>query len=152
VRIGHRDHEDRAQIIRPLEFADLCERLAQAAAAITPCVHAVAGIKRSGLLPSVYISHRLELPHFTSTEAASYPADRLPHLLLVDTTVWTGETMRRAVKRFVKRGAEVSVLAMFVRAEPLPPVGRLNYLEASYQIMRFWYEEPPWKWRGEAQD
>ena len=138
-------------IITPAQFVGLLERLAEAARALTPSVDAVAGIKRSGLFPAVYLSHRLTLPVFTSTEAAHYPAERLPHLLIVDTTAWTGETLRRAIRRFERRGALVSALTIFARADPLPDVNRLNYLIASERIVRFFYEEPPSRWMAAEQ-
>ena len=129
-------------VISVEEYAALLWRLVDSARLLNPLPDSVVGVKRSGLFPAVFLSHQLELPLFTGSEAKSFPFPRLRLPLLTDTTAWTGESLRRIAARLTKSGALPRVLVMFARADPLPPVDRLNYLETTMRIPRFWYEKP----------
>jgi orotate phosphoribosyltransferase-like protein len=123
-------------------YVELLARLAAAASNITPRVDSVIGVIRSGLFPAAYLSHQFDWPLFTSADAKRLPLPRLMRPLIVDTTCWSGGTLRRLVNRLRRLGAQPEVLVMFARADPIPAVDRLNYLELSARIPRFWYEEP----------
>ncbi len=125
-----------------VRYVELLVRLAHAASCIQPRVDSVIGVIRSGLFPATYLSHQFDWPLFTSADAKRLPLERLRHPLIVDTTIWSGGTMRRLYNRLTRLGAQPQVLAMFARAHPIPAVDRLNYLELSARIPRFWYEEP----------
>jgi hypothetical protein len=78
----------------------------------------------------------------SGSEAKSFPFPKLQHPLLVDTTAWSGETLRRTANRLKHCGVEeVPVLVMFARAKPPPNVHPLHYLELSEHIVHFWYED-----------
>jgi adenine/guanine phosphoribosyltransferase-like PRPP-binding protein len=123
-------------------YVELLARLAHAASNITPRVDCVVGTIRSGLFPAAYLSHQFDWPLFTSADAKRLPIPRLSRPLIVDTTCWSGGTLRRLIHRLERLGAQPEVLVMFARADPIPAVDRLNYLELSARIPRFWYEEP----------
>ena len=109
---------------------------------LDPAPDAVVGIKRSGLFPAVYLSHRLELPMFTDSEARSLPYPRLSRPVVVDTAVWSGKSVRRTQARLQRCGVpEVPVAVIWARADPFPEVDGLHYLELNTRIMHFWYEE-----------
>jgi hypothetical protein len=123
-------------------YVELLARMSHAASNITPRVDCVVGAIRSGLFPAAYLSHQFDWPLFTSADAKRLPIPRLARPLIVDTTCWSGGTLRRLVHRLERLGAKPEVLVMFARADPIPAVDRLNYLELSARIPRFWYEEP----------
>lgn len=119
-------------------------RLAELAAGLPLKPDAVVGIKRSGLFPAVYLSHVFKLPMFTDGEAKVFPYPKFQFPLLVDATVWTGKSLRRAAARLERAGVPASnlqALAAWVRADPLPTVAGLQFLEATDRIMHFWYDE-----------
>ncbi|MCH7471491.1 hypothetical protein IIA79_00865 [bacterium] len=124
------------------QYAELLEQMAVAARSLHPAPDAVVGIKRSGLFPAVYLSHKLELPLFTAGETGSFPFPRLKHPLLVDTAAWTGKSLRKVVARLESLGVErVAVLVMYARSDPRPKVRGLHYLELTDRIVHFWYEK-----------
>jgi adenine/guanine phosphoribosyltransferase-like PRPP-binding protein len=125
-----------------VRYIELLMRLAHTASRIQPRVDSVIAVIRSGLFPATYLSHQFDWPLFTSADAKRLPLDRLSRPLIVDTTVWSGGTMRRLHNKLMRLGAQPQALAMFARADPIPAVDRLHYLELSARIPRFWYEEP----------
>lgn len=123
-------------------YVELLARLDRAAGGLEPRPDCVVGVIRSGLFPALYLSHQSGLPLFTSADAKHLPVPRLSRPLIVDTTCWSGETLRRLYRRLERLGALPQILVLFARADPIPPVDRLNYLELSARIPRFWYELP----------
>jgi hypoxanthine phosphoribosyltransferase len=130
--------------IDPARYLALIDALCCAASVLEPRPDSIVGIKRSGLFPAVVLSHRLELPFFTGTEAKLFPHPRLQWPLIVDTVAWTGETLRRCQNRLARSGVpaeRLRVLVMFARLDPPPPVPQLHWLEQSSRIPLFWYME-----------
>lgn len=84
-------------------------------------VRSVTGPGRSGAVASVYASHFLRVPWLP--EGVRAPENLLP-VLVIDTAIKTGATLRRAARR-AGGGANVVQLAVFVE----PP------------RKRFWYEQ-----------
>ena len=124
-------------------FLALLESLTTRAAELTPLPDCLIGVKRSGLFPAVYLSERLDLPLFISTELASFPGGKFSYPLIVDTTCWSGSTLRRLTRKLDAAGAAlVRSLVMFARAEPYPAVPNLLELELATSVPRFWYTEP----------
>lgn len=136
------DDGERYWNVSPERYLSLLGELGDAVAQLTLHPDAVVGIKRSGLFPAVYLSHRFKLPMFTDGEAKVFPFPKFQHPIVVDTAVWSGKSARQAVQRLRKRGVErVPVLVMFAREDPLPEVDELHYLELTDRIMHFWYSE-----------
>jgi adenine/guanine phosphoribosyltransferase-like PRPP-binding protein len=124
-------------------FFELLESMTAVAAELSPPVDSLIGVKRSGLFPAVYLSERLDLPLFLSTELASFPCPKFTQPLIVDTTCWSGATLRRLTRRLEQRGASlVRSLVMFARQEPYPDVANLQQLELAASVPRFWYTQP----------
>lgn len=128
--------------VPPERYLALLDELCAAAHRLAPRPDSIVGIKRSGLFPAVVLSHRMELPFFTGTEAKQFPYPRLQWPLIVDTVAWTGETIRRCQNRLARSGVpeeQLRVLAMFARRDPPPPVEHLSWLETTARIPVFWY-------------
>lgn len=124
-------------------YVELLSGLLDATRALEPAPDSVVGIIRSGLFPAVFLSQQLDLPMFPGNEIRGFPCPRLSRPLVVDTVVWSGATMRRALRRLEARGVEAPrALAMYARAEPFPAVAGLIYLDLVGGIPRFWYDEP----------
>jgi hypothetical protein len=110
---------------------------------LDPPPDAVAGIKRSGLFPAVFLSQQLDLPMFAGREVEAFPYPRLRVPLIVDTCAWSGGSIRRMAGKLERRCPEPSYkLVMYARAEPFPVVEGLLYLHTARHIPRFWYDEP----------
>lgn len=125
-------------------YFDLLDRLLELARTLTPAVDSVVGVKRSGLFPAVYLSQQLELPMFINTELAGFPYPRLQRPLVVDTSAWTGESLRRTLARLARRGvAEARCAVLLARAEPPPQLPGLLWLETASHVPRFWYYKEP---------
>ena len=123
------------------DYLGLLNRMARRVDIMQPRPDCVVGVIRSGLFPAVYLSHQLRLPFFCATNIDDIPVKRLRHPLLVDTSVWSGGTMRRLQCRLQERGfASAAVFAMYVRNFPRPQVDELHFLETSDHIMQFWYD------------
>lgn len=137
-----RDYSAEECYVGVQRYVELLTRLSVAASNLAPRVDSVIGIIRSGLFPAAYLSHQFDWPLFTSADSKRLPVPRLVRPLIVDTTCWSGGTLRRLIHRLERLGAQPQVLVMFARADPIPAVDRLNYLELSARIPRFWYEEP----------
>lgn len=121
-------------------YFELLDRLRERARALDPPPDCVVGVKRSGLFPAVYLSQQLELPMFINTELANFPYPRLARPLVVDTSAWTGESLRRSLARLARRGvAEARCAVLLARAAPPPDVPGLMWLETAPSVPRFWY-------------
>jgi hypothetical protein len=127
--------------VSPERFLALNELLLSRARALIPFPDSVVGMKRSGLFPAVFLSEQLRLPMLVNTELDSYPYPRLCRPLVVDTTAWTGSSLRRACARLERLGVtEVRVLVMFARRDPPPQLPGLEWLEQCTRIPRLWYD------------
>lgn len=84
---------------------------------------AVTGPGRSGAIASVYVSHFLQIPFIPF--GVSLPENK-QHLMIVDTAMNSGRTIRRALKKYEKHR----------------PTPRWFYKEPPR--VRFWYET----WEG----
>lgn len=136
--------EERYWFVSAERYCATLRQLADSASTLPLTPDAVVGIKRSGLFPAVYLSHVFKLPMFTDGEAKAFPCPKLQFPLVVDTTVWTGKSLRRTLARLVRAGVppgNLQALAAWVRADPLPAVDGLQFLETTDRIMHFWYEE-----------
>jgi hypothetical protein len=126
--------------VTPERYIDLLYELLDVARGFDPLPDSVVGRKRSGLFPAVFLSHQLSVPMFCGTEAKVFPYPKFLRPLVVDTTAWSGLTMRRILSRLKQRGVTKAIpLVMFARADPPPNVRGLNYLALSEYIPRFWY-------------
>ena len=104
-------------------------------------VDCVIGVIRSGLFPAVYLSHQLKLPFFCSSDVNVIPPDRFSKPLIVDTSCWSGGSIRTLQAKLIKRGfANVQAIAMYIRNYPRPEVDNLHHLERCDHIMNFWYD------------
>jgi orotate phosphoribosyltransferase len=129
------------RLVTPERYLELIEQLLARAASLPQAPDSVVGMKRSGLFPAVYLSEQLRLPMFANTELSGFPFPRLSRPLLVDTTAWTGGSLRRTIARLERCGvSQVQVLVMFARLDPPPSVPGLNYLEQAERIPRLWYD------------
>jgi hypoxanthine phosphoribosyltransferase len=125
-------------------YFELLDRLLGLAHSLDPPPDSVVGIKRSGLFPAVYLSQQLDLPMFVNTELAGFPYPRLSQPLVVDTSAWTGESIRRTLARLARRGvSEGRAAVMLARAEPSPAVPGLRWIETATHVPRFWYYKQP---------
>lgn len=84
-------------------------------------VGAVTGPGRSGAVAAVYVSHMLGVPFIPFGQPCP---DKLRPLLIADTTMKTGRTMRKACAKY----AELEPYMLFVFSEPT-----VRY--------KFWYEK-----------
>lgn len=130
-----------SRLVSPARYLALLDALTARARTLLPAADSVVGMKRSGLFPAVYLSEQLRLPMFSHTELAGYPYPRLAQPLIVDTTAWTGGSLRHTILRLERAGVcEVRVLVMFARRDPPPQVPGLHWLEEVSRIPRLWYD------------
>ncbi len=76
-------------------YKELLAALHHSARQLKPAPDCVIGIKRSGLMPAVYISHQMKLPMLIDAETKSFPSHKFKVPLIVDTTSWNGASLRR---------------------------------------------------------
>ncbi len=128
-------------LVSSTAYLELLERMARYVYDMQPQPDCVVGVIRSGLFPAVFLSHQLKLPFFASSDTANIPVERFRRPLVVDTSCWSGATVRRIQGRLLERGCEaVPVFAFYIRNFPRPDVDELHFLEASDHIMQFWYD------------
>ena len=99
------------------EFKDALQQVLQASI-LAGTARSVTGPGLSGAIAAVYASHMLGIPFLPFGQPGPAP------VLVIDTAIHTGRTLRRAVKRYEAMGLPAAWLPVF--AEP-PRV-------------RFWYE------------
>ena len=104
-------------------------------------LQAVVGIKRSGLFPAVFLSHRLGLPMFVDAEVGEIPA-RLERVLLVDAVVRTGRSLERVRRRLLRRGKRVTTAVLYKENGSAHPVD--HFLEVHTDLVHFFYERLRW--------
>src|SRR3954470_17427449 len=105
--------------VREPEYHDALRRLA---ALLEPSPwDAVVGLKRSGLFPAVFLSHRLRLAMYADSEAASLPA-KFERVLLVDAVVNTGKSIARAKRALLVAGKTVTTAVLYKENDSAYPV------------------------------
>lgn len=99
---------------------------------------AIVAPKRSGLIPGAYLAFRRSIPLLVPSEVDSVPQD-LKRVLLVDTTIWKGKTIRKILNRLGDRKVTVAVLYKIAGVEFLG-IRPLFVEETEYRKV-FWYEK-----------
>jgi len=88
---------------------------------------AVTGPGRSGAVAAVYASHFLHVPYIPPT-AENF--DRINGtVLVIDTAIWTGKTIRKLSKKIERQNCAVDIIAIFD--------------EKKDGLVKFWYEVWP---------
>ncbi len=127
------------RFVRGPEYLEAIERLA---ARIDPAAwDAVVGVKRSGLFPAVFVSHRHELPFFTDSEVATIP-EKYARVLVVDAVVNTGGTLERVRRRLLRAKKTVGTAVLYKENGSLYPVD--VHLETATDLVHFFYERLRW--------
>lgn len=127
--------------ISPEQYTQLLGDLLAAACRLSPAPQCVIGMKRSGLFPAVFLSHQLELPMLVESEIKGLKPGRFDCALLVDTTAWKGNSLRKAALKLERAGCStVHTLVMYARRDPPPSAPGLHFLHQADSIPRFWYE------------
>lgn len=130
-----------AQLVSAEQYLELLAGLKDLALKLDPVPQCVIGMKRSGLFPAVFLSHQLELPMLVQSELKGLGHGLFDTAMLVDTTAWKGNSLRKAALKLERAGVTtVHIVAMFSRRDPPPNVPGLRYLELADSIPRFWYE------------
>ncbi len=124
-------------------FHELLMELERKVWALTPPARTIVGIKRSGLIPGVFLSEKLGLPFFTNTELK--PPRECPEtpVVVVDTTCWTGKSLRKACLRLVRLGIAEELICTAVLFEQrgiAPPWQNYLALRAAETIPTFWFQ------------
>ena len=100
---------------------------------------AIVAIKRSGLMVGVYLSHILRLPLFTNAEIDFLDVQH-QRILVVDTTSWSGRTLRKTIKRVEKSGrVVVSAWVLYQLHNRETNIPQLNSLEFTDKVINFWW-------------
>jgi len=130
-----------AELIGPEQYMQLLQALLDAARGLDPAPQCVVGMKRSGLFPAVFLSHQLELPMLVQSELKGLKRGKFDCVLLVDTTAWKGNSLRKAALKLERAGcARIHTLVMYARRDPPPSAPGLHFLCQADSIPRFWYE------------
>jgi len=125
--------------VRGPELLEALERLRELVKGVP--ADAVCGIKRSGFLPAVYLSHQLGLPMFADAEVGEIP-EKLARVLLVDAVVNTGKTMERVKRRLMRAGKSVTTAVLYKENSSAYVVD--FHLEVASDLVHFFYERLPW--------
>lgn len=129
--------------VRAPEYLEALDRLAARLEGLRGAEdQAIVGIKRSGLFPAVFLSHRLGFPMFADGEVAAIPA-KLSRVLLVDAVVNTGKTMERVKRRLVRGGRSVTTAVLYKENASSYPVD--HWLEVHEALVHFFYERLRWE-------
>ena len=100
---------------------------------------AIVAIKRSGLMVGVYLSHFLRLPLFTDAEI-QFLEPKHNRVLLVDTTSWTGRTLRKAKRRIEKNGKTVSeIWVLYQLSNREIGIKDIHSIEYTNVVKEFWW-------------
>jgi hypothetical protein len=82
------------EVIGWYQFEELCQKLVNQ---IDKKYDLIAGVTRGGLIPAVYISHRLKLPMIAMDKEERLPVDC--RILVIDEIYDTGETLLGIMKK-----------------------------------------------------
>ena len=126
--------------VRAPEYLAAIEKLATKLASAE--ADAVLGIKRSGLFPAVFLSHKLGLPMFADAEIDAIPK-KLAHVLVVDAVANTGKTMERVRRRLLRAGKRVTTAVLY--KENATPYEVDFFLETQSDLVHFFYERLRWE-------
>jgi hypoxanthine phosphoribosyltransferase len=126
--------------VRAPEYHAALERLAKKLEPVE--VDCVLGIKRSGLFPAVFLSHRLGLPMFVDAEAGAIPKKH-GRVLVVDAVVNSGRTLERLRRRLLRSGKAVVTAVLYKENQTSYPVD--HFLETHEDLVHFFYERLRWE-------
>lgn len=99
---------------------------------------AIVAMKRSGLFLGVWASHALGLPLFVTSEFRGKPMDKFRNILVVDSAVCTGKTLRKAARQLQPR--KVFTAAIWREGD-----GGCDFVlqsTKSQHLLKFFYEGP----------
>ena len=106
----------------------------------------IVGIKRSGLIPAVFLSEKLKLPMLVDSELKQREALPTTPVLVVDTTYWTGKSLRKTVARLRRLGisdGQIFTLVAYQRRDAQPQEENHRALALVDTIPVFWYQHSP---------
>lgn len=99
----------------------------------------IVALKRSGLMVGVFLSHNLRLPLFTHAEI-QFLGDHHQRVLLVDTTCWSGRSLRKVISKIEKTGRTVvDVWVLYQLFGSTTNIKQLHSLEYNDKVMVFWW-------------
>ncbi len=110
------------RVVSEQEFVAKARQLFTSAEVLQPC-RAVVGPGRSGAIAAVYASYMLGIPFLPY--GVKCP-ERLRPLLIIDTALYSGATLRRAERRYATRNPNDTVVAWLFDEPP---------------VVNFWYGE-----------
>jgi orotate phosphoribosyltransferase len=128
--------------VSPEEFLVALRGMLAAARELTPAPGTIVGIKRSGLMPAVYLSEKLKLPMLVDSELKRREAVPATPVLVVDTTYWTGKSLRKTVARLRRLGiadGDICTLVAYQRRDAQPKLENHRALALVDTIPVFWY-------------
>jgi hypoxanthine phosphoribosyltransferase len=73
-------------------------------------------MKRSGLFPGAYMSFKLDIPLFTTSELGSIP-DKFKNVLLLDDKVYSGKSMRHWLIKLIMLQKKAITAAVYLQNE-----------------------------------
>lgn len=155
----HRAGAEHPPNVGPVEFYVRAKRLEKIIRDMNaPPFHALLAIKRSGWVLGVILSHALGLPVFAKVEVDNIPP-KLTRILIVDTSSWTGRSIRRAFSTLESHAhAECTAAVLMIkRGLVFPPEMNVVAESECDGIPRFFFH-PDFKyefcsdrdWIGEA--
>jgi len=124
-------------------FCELLDALRAEVQALQPRPRTVVGVKRSGLIPGVYLSEQLGLPFLVNTELKTVRRVPGTPVVIVDTTCWTGRSIRRTVARLARFGVEadeVWAVVLYGRTTLEPPCRNYIALRGCETIPVYWFQ------------
>lgn len=125
------------------EFLEALRVMLAAVRELSPPPGTIVGIKRSGLIPAVYLSEKLKLPMLVDSELKRREVVPTVPVLVVDTTYWTGKSLRKAVARLRRLGiadGDIFTLVIYQRRDAQPELENHRALELVGTIPVFWYD------------
>ena len=126
--------------VREVEYLEALRRLASRLEGDR--FDAVVGLKRSGLFPAVFLSHRLQLAMFASTEVGDIP-EKFARVLVVDSVVNTGKSIAKVKRALLVAGKTVTTAVLYKENDSPYPVD--EFLERYPALVHFFYERLAWE-------
>lgn len=77
---------------------------------------AIVCLKRSGFIMGAFLSNKMNLPLFTTSEIECIP-EKYKRILLVDDKIWHGRQMRKYMKRLHAKGKAVQTLCLYIEGD-----------------------------------
>lgn len=95
----------------------------------------IVATKRSGLIMGAYISNKLNIPMFTTSEIGSIP-NIFHYILLVDDKIWRGRQFRKYTRQLQSAGKFVCSMCLYIEGTEKPDL----YVEDVGTKVRLFYE------------